>query len=99
MTLQSERLISDVKILLNDVEELVKVTAVQGGEKVAEVRSRVQDTVNNLRPKLAELDSVVVERAKATAATADACLRENPWAAVGLSACLGLVIGMLAGRR
>jgi ElaB/YqjD/DUF883 family membrane-anchored ribosome-binding protein len=62
MSVQSERLVADVKILVNDTGELVKATASETGEKVVELRNRVQDAVTNIKPQLAKLETVVVER-------------------------------------
>jgi ElaB/YqjD/DUF883 family membrane-anchored ribosome-binding protein len=99
MSVQSERLVADVKILVNDTEELVKATASETGEKVVELRNRVQDAVTNIKPQLAKLETVVVDKAKTTVTAAETYLHENPWAAVGVSAGIGLVIGLLIGRR
>jgi ElaB/YqjD/DUF883 family membrane-anchored ribosome-binding protein len=99
MSVQSERLVADVKILVNDTEELVKATASETGEKVVELRNRVQDAVTNIKPQLAKLETVVVDKAKTTVTAAATYLHENPWAAVGVSAGIGLVIGLLIRRR
>lgn len=50
MSVQSERLVADVKLLVNDTEELVKATATQAGEKIVDIRNRAQTAVNNLKP-------------------------------------------------
>jgi ElaB/YqjD/DUF883 family membrane-anchored ribosome-binding protein len=99
MSVQSEKLAADIKVLVNDTEELVKATASQTGEKVVELRNRVQDAVTNIKPQLAKLETVVVDKAKTTVTAAETYLHENPWAAVGVSAGIGLVIGLLIGRR
>ncbi|HTD91382.1 MAG TPA: DUF883 family protein [Burkholderiales bacterium] len=99
MNVQSERLVSDVKILVKDTEELVRATASQAGEKIVDLRNRAQEAVTNLKPQLAKLESAVVDKAKTTATATDAYIRENPWTAVGVSAGIGLVIGLLIGRR
>ena len=99
MSAQSEKLVSDVKLLVADTEDLVKATASQAGEKIADIRSRAQDAVNNLKPQLVKLENTVVEKAKSTATATDAYIHENPWTAIGVSAGVGLVIGLLIGRR
>jgi ElaB/YqjD/DUF883 family membrane-anchored ribosome-binding protein len=99
MSAQTERLVSDVKTLVNDTEELVKATAAQAGDKIVDVRNRAQAAVNNLKPQLVKIETVVVEKAKSTATVTDAYIHENPWVAMGVSAGVGLVIGLLIGRR
>lgn len=99
MSVQTEKLVTDVKVLVNDTEELVKATTAQAGEKIMDIRNRTQETVNKLKPQLVKLEAAVVEKAKATATATDAYIHENPWTAIGVSAGIGLVIGLLIGRR
>ena len=99
MNMQTERLVTDVKLLVNDTEELVKATATQAGEKIVEMRKRAQDAANNLKPQLIKIEAAVVDKAKTTATATDAYIHENPWTAIGVSAGIGLVIGLLVGRR
>jgi ElaB/YqjD/DUF883 family membrane-anchored ribosome-binding protein len=99
MSAQTERLVTDVKVLVNDTEELVKATAAQAGDKIVDLRNRAQAAVNNVKPQLARIETAVVEKAKSTATATDTYIRENPWAAIGASAGIGLVIGLLIGRR
>lgn len=99
MNAQGERLLTDVKVLVKDTEELVKATAAQAGEKIVDLRNRAQEAVTNLKPQLAHLESTVISKAKTTATATDAYIHENPWTAIGVSAGIGLVIGLLIGRR
>lgn len=99
MSTQSERVVSDVKVLINDTEELVKVTSSQAGEKVAEIRTRAQAAVDSLKPKLAALETEIVDKAKSAATATDTYIHDNPWTAIGVAAGIGLAIGLLIGRR
>jgi len=99
MNAQSEKLVSDIKVLVSDTEELVKATVAQAGEKIVEIRNRAQVAANNLKPQLVKLEAVVVDKTKATATAADTYVSENPWIAIGISAGVGLIIGLLIGRR
>ena len=99
MTAQSEKLVSDVKVLVSDAEELVKATASQAGEKIVDMRQRAQEAVNKLKPQLAKLEAEVVEKTKATVTATNEYVHKNPWTAIGVSAGVGLIIGMLISRR
>ena len=92
MNAPAEKLAADVRILAADVEELVKATAAQSGEKLAAARSRVQAALADAR------DTVVVQGRVAAEAT-DRYVRDNAWGAVGVSAGIGVIIGILIGRR
>jgi ElaB/YqjD/DUF883 family membrane-anchored ribosome-binding protein len=99
MSVQTEKLVTDVKVLVNDTEELVKATAAQAGEKIVEMRNRAQEAVNTLKPRLTTFESEIVNKAKSSATATDAYIRENPWSAIGVAAGVGLAIGLLIGRR
>lgn len=99
MNAPSEKLVTDMKVLMTDVEELVKATAAQSGEKVAEVRNRLQQAAADLKPRLAHAEAVAQERARTAVLTTDRYVQAHPWTSIGVAAGFGLVIGLLIGRR
>jgi len=94
-----EKLVSDLKILIGDAEELLKATANQAGEKVATVRQRIEQSLQDGKQSLAEAEDLLLDKSKETAKAADAYVRENPWNAVGIAAGVGLVLGLLIRRN
>lgn len=94
-----EKLVSDFKIVVADAEELLRLTANQAGDKVAEMRARVQDHLYSAKAKLAEAEAALMDRTKAVARATDDYVHDNPWKAIGIAAGAGVVIGMLIGRR
>lgn len=94
-----DKLVQDFKIVVADAEELLKATASQAGEKVAAARERVQDSLRQAKLKLAEAEDLVVQKGKQAARATDEYVHENPWRAVGIGAGVGLIIGLLIGRR
>ncbi|MFN7085706.1 MAG: YqjD family protein [Burkholderiales bacterium] len=99
MNAPSEKLIADFKVLMTDIEELVKATAGQPGERIAEMRNRLQQAAADLKPRLAQAEMLLRDKAKAAAATTDDYVHDHPWTAMGVSAGIGLIIGLLIGRR
>lgn len=99
MSTQSEKLATDIKTLVRDAEELVKATAAETGDKVVELRRRIQQAVNDVKPHIVKLEIAVIDQAKPVALAADQYVHTHPWPAIGASALIGLVIGLLAGRR
>jgi ElaB/YqjD/DUF883 family membrane-anchored ribosome-binding protein len=99
MNAPREKLVTDFRVLMTDVDELVKATASQTGDKIAEVRGRVQQAAAQLRPRLAEAQVVLQNKAAVAVDTADDYIHDNPWTAIGVAAGVGLVIGLLVGRR
>jgi ElaB/YqjD/DUF883 family membrane-anchored ribosome-binding protein len=94
-----EQLIKDFKAVIQDAEDLLKATANQTNDKVAGVRARAEENINNARRKLDELEDEVTERARAAYQATDQLLHENPWQSVGIAAGVGFLLGMLLGRR
>jgi len=99
MSTQSQKLAADVRILINDAEEMIRETAAETGDKVVELRRRMQQAVSDLRPQLASIESAVSEKVTSAATCTDTYVRDNPWTAIGISAGIGLVTGLLIGRR
>jgi len=94
-----EQLITDFKVVVADAEALLKATANQGGEKLAEVRAKAEESLRIAKDKMAEAQAALLVRTKAAAKATDAYVHENPWRAIGAAAGVGLVIGLLIGRR
>jgi ElaB/YqjD/DUF883 family membrane-anchored ribosome-binding protein len=94
-----EKLVTDFKLVVADAEELLRLTANQAGDKAAELRARVQDHLVSAKQKLADADAALRDNAKAMARATDDYVRDNPWRAVGVAAGVGLIVGLLIGRR
>jgi ElaB/YqjD/DUF883 family membrane-anchored ribosome-binding protein len=94
-----DKLVSDLKVVVSDAEELLKLTAGQAGEKVAALRDKIQQGLTQAKSKLVELEGKAVEKTKAAARATDAYVHENPWKSVGVAAGVGFLLGLLIGRR
>ena len=94
-----DKLVADLKLVVADAEELLRATAGQAGEKVAAARDRVQASLSTAKVKLVDAERAVVDKTKQGAKQADEYVRDNPWQAVGVAAAVGLVLGLLIGRR
>jgi ElaB/YqjD/DUF883 family membrane-anchored ribosome-binding protein len=93
-----EKLSSDFKAVIGDVEELLKATSAQTGERIADLRQRLGKTIENGRNALSQQGAL---RAKAdeARASAEAFLREKRWTSVAIAAGIGVVLGLLLSRR
>jgi ElaB/YqjD/DUF883 family membrane-anchored ribosome-binding protein len=94
-----EKLVQDFRLVIADAEELLRATASQAGEKVAAARERIQDRLHTAKIKLAEAEEAVLIRTREAARVTDEFVHDKPWYAVGIAAGVGLIIGMLIGRR
>lgn len=94
-----EKLIDDVRVVIADAEELLRITASQAGEGAAALRGRIESGLKKARADLAQLQDAAVVRAKAAGRATDDFVHDNPWKAVGVASGIGLVVGLLIGRR
>jgi len=94
-----DKLISDLRVVVADTEELLRATASQAGDKMNDVRARIQDHLADAKVRLAEAEAVIVEHPKAAGHAADDYVHDNPWRAVGIAAGVGVIVGLLIGRR
>lgn len=94
-----EQLVADFKVVVNDAEALLRATANQTGDKLAAARAKVEESLQVARVRLADAQIAVVAKTKAAAKATDVYVHENPWNAVGIAAAVGLLVGLLVGRR
>jgi ElaB/YqjD/DUF883 family membrane-anchored ribosome-binding protein len=94
-----EKLIADTRLVIADAEELLRATAGQAGDKIAEIRVKATDRIAVLKTKLADAEMALVEKAKQVGHATDDYVHENPWRSVGVAAGIGFIVGLLIGRR
>lgn len=96
---QRERLATDLRAVIQDAEELLKITAGDVGTEATELRERVRLRLLRAKDSLHSLQESAIERAKAAGHKADDYVHEHPWTSIGVAAGFGLLVGLLIGRR
>ena len=94
-----DQLVSNIRRVVSDAEDLLAATAGQTDSKITELRARAKENLSMAREKLADADAVVRARARQAAAVTDEYVHDNPWSSIGAAAALGILIGVLLGRR
>ena len=94
-----EKLMKDLRAVVDDAEELLKATADQTGERIAAARGKAEESLKAAKARLAEQEATVMAKTKAAAKATDDFVRANPWRAIGLAAAAGYVLCILATRR
>jgi ElaB/YqjD/DUF883 family membrane-anchored ribosome-binding protein len=90
-----EKLVADLKILSRDAEAVLQATAEQAGDKMGELRSRLSTALESAKATCQRIEEKTVAGAKA----ADKTIREHPYESIGAAFGVGLLIGVLVGRR
>lgn len=98
-TVNRDELVTNLRSVINDAEEVLRSTADQAGGKASELRVRMQERLQQAKIRLQDLQDGAVQRAKAAGHAADDYVHDHPWRAIGAAAGFGLVIGLLLGRR
>ena len=93
------KLVEDLKAVVADAEELLKATASQTGERIAAARAKAEESLKAAKVRLAEEEVAVMAKTKAAAKATEDYVRANPWKAVGITAAVGFVLGILVARR
>ena len=91
----NQKLTSDLNQVLRDAEELLKATAGSAGENVKEAHSRLASALKSAKATCERVKEKTVEAAKAT----DHVIREHPYQSIGVALGVGVLIGVLVGRR
>jgi ElaB/YqjD/DUF883 family membrane-anchored ribosome-binding protein len=89
-----DKLVEDVKVLTKDVQELLKATASVVGDKAAEARGRVEESLKVAQDKLSIVHENVKAKGQEAFQAADGYVRDNPWNAVGVAAGIGFLLGI-----
>ncbi|HXG49525.1 MAG TPA: DUF883 domain-containing protein [Methylomirabilota bacterium] len=87
-----EKLVADLKTLVGDLEHLLKAAANELGQKAAADLRALHGRAANL---LARAESEAGDCLRA----ADEVIRSRPYQSIGAAFAVGLLIGVLAGRK
>ena len=94
-----QKLVADMKGVVADAEEILRATAGVAGDKMGDLRERIGERLRDAKLRLADAEAALVDRTKAAARATDDYVQENPWRAVGIAAGIGLLLGVIIGRR
>jgi ElaB/YqjD/DUF883 family membrane-anchored ribosome-binding protein len=95
----TDKLVQDLRVVVGDAEDLLKATASQTGERVQQLRARTEESLRGAREHLQQAGESVSAQAKEAAREMNQQVHQHPWTAVGIAAGLGLVVGILLGRK
>lgn len=93
--LRADKLVTDLKRIVHDSEEILHATKDAVGEKAHEVRERLTNALESAKRTCRQLEEKAIEGAKA----ADRTIRDHPYQSLGVAFGVGLLIGALVTRR
>ena len=90
---------ADVKTLVKDAQALLTAAAALTGEKADDMRSRDMQLLDTALGKASQVQSQAVVKGRELAHTADVYVKDNPWRTVAAAAGVGLLLGVILGRK
>jgi len=93
-----DKLVADLKVVVADAEELLRITAGQAGDKSRRYGTRCSGA-EQAKAKLADLEGKAMSRPRLPHAATDVSRPRKPWKAVGIAAGAGVLFGLLISRR
>jgi ElaB/YqjD/DUF883 family membrane-anchored ribosome-binding protein len=68
-------------------------------EDLETITEQIQNGIEKGRYTLSQLQTAVMDRTKHAAESTDEMVHDNPWAAIGIAAAIGVLFGLLLPRR
>jgi|SRR5450759_4757509 ElaB/YqjD/DUF883 family membrane-anchored ribosome-binding protein len=90
---------NDVKTLVKDAQALFQAAAALPGEKAEEIRNRGMRLLDTALVKAEDMQASAFVAGKEMAASADGYVKENPWRTIAAAAGVGLLAGVILGRK
>ncbi len=90
---------AEMQRLIADIEELLpRISGVEDADVVS-VRARILRTLEAAKAGIADGTDALKRQAASTVTATDDYVHRNPWAAIGVAALVGALLGALASRR
>ena len=91
----TDKFMHDMRAVVIDAEELLKATAGQAGERIDKVRTRAEESLKVARARLLAAG----ETLETTAREVNGQVHQHPYVTAGVAAGIGVLVGLLIGRR
>ncbi|NIG62214.1 MAG: DUF883 domain-containing protein [Serratia symbiotica] len=95
----AKNLRAELKSLADTLEEVLHSSKDKPKAELEKLRSKAESALQDTRASLSDAGDKIACQTRQIAEQADDYLRENPWAGVGISAAVGVVLGVFLARR
>ena len=97
--ISKEQLLADMRVVVNDLESMLKATANSADSEVRALGDRLRDRLAVAKARLVDAEHALLEKGRQIARSTDDYVHENPWRSIGIAAGVGLLLGIVIGRR
>ena len=92
-------LVDEFSNLVEAMEDVFAAATEDGSEKLSELKGQAEASLRKARARLGMVEKNALAKARKIAADSDDYVHENPWTAIGVGAGVGLLLGLLIGRK
>jgi ElaB/YqjD/DUF883 family membrane-anchored ribosome-binding protein len=89
---------NDLKPLTGTLETVVSEAGDKAARQAKQLRGSADRTLRAAKNTIAEMSATTADTLKSAATSADDYVHENPWMAIGVTACIAAAAGYIAGR-
>lgn len=93
------RLARDLRTVVEDAEALLRQTVRDAGQGYGEARSRLEQSLQTAKAELANAERAVMDKVVQAGRNTDDYVRKHPWESIAVGTGVGLLLGLLIGRR
>ncbi len=98
LALGGQKIVDDLRVLLRDSEEMLRLAANVPGEGVDVLRGKLGTHVESLQSTLGDAQQNAQRRYRAATVNTERYVRRNPWRSIGIAAGVGFLLGALSAR-
>lgn len=91
----TDRIVTDLKRIVRNSEELLQTTKDLVDSKAQEIRKRLTEALEAAKRTCGQLEDKAVEGARTT----DKTIRDHPYQSIGVAFGVGLLLGVLVTRK
>lgn len=89
----------NLQAALGQAEEALRTHPSFDAENAHDLRAQMEQLVRQAKEDMHRLQEALLGGTKATGQAANDYVHKNPWQSAGIAAGLGLIVGLLIGRR
>jgi ElaB/YqjD/DUF883 family membrane-anchored ribosome-binding protein len=97
--ISKEQILSDMRVVVGDLESMLKATANSADADVRALSERLRDRLAVAKARLLDAEHAMLERGRQLARTTDDYVHQHPWSSIGVAAGIGLLLGVVIARR
>lgn len=92
-------IINEFRHLASSLDDLLAASTGEGNDALAELKAKAADRLKQAKNAIGKVEHNAMQAAKEVVTRSDDYVHENPWTSIAVGAGVGLILGLLIGRR